>query len=182
MMRSLKSTVFVIATLLLSACSMIQEKHIDGQSISNSEGIVVTNLISNTDEVGNIFVPHLKYIAVYQGESNDAGVSKNVEFTPDKNGDHNIFKLPVGHYKWWQIVFGNHYFLLDRNEGFEVKENTVTYIGDLKTIIDYGFMSISAENDVIDKQEEITKFLLNNYPKLMSESVFEKKLTILESI
>ncbi len=50
MMRSLKSTIFVIAMLLLSACSMIQEKHIDGQSISNSEGIVVTNLISNTDE------------------------------------------------------------------------------------------------------------------------------------
>jgi len=169
--RWLKYFVFVLV-LILSPTSCIPTVNIvDTAKLDNNEGVMVSTIVTNF--CGTISIINL---------DNAILPSAVISVRPGEN--FRVMSLPAGRYSWRGIYLENNSSEFRGRYNFEIKAQSVNYIGDLLIEVDKKTLhktlyqtALKYTMVFIDHGDETSQYLQKAYPQLSSSHDFVRNLT-----
>jgi len=157
---------------LLQSCAVIQAPRnlVDTNKLDVNNGILVVGMHTNWEHhnISSIILRLLGKGKSWQEHTRLAFQGKEHIY---------VIALPANTYGFYQIAMGNRYSLLDWNQNFTIKSNTITYIGDIN--LDFDSSSIIAPRygwKVDDRLDDIKKHLNQVYPNIVKKFLIEKQI------
>ncbi|GMR07345.1 MAG: hypothetical protein BMS9Abin26_0348 [Gammaproteobacteria bacterium] len=165
----------LIFLFLLSACVYTSNLK-DGVTLEKGYGVIVTTMYSNRAEPDSYQADRISYLfrSIKSGGSSGS-------ITMEREQELIVVSLPAGEYNWEEILFDRYYRRFDKSSTFFVYQNTITYIGDIKTELKQGDDNIYGYYKVIDNFDVVKQQLAESYPALSKRYKFKKLLTNLDS-
>jgi len=143
------------------------------KKIEANEGYVTTTLHSNWKGNEGIMFENMRFIADHDGKGKPASIKMR------SNEDFQLLKLEEGHYTWREINIGNMYINLSEDSGFDVEAGKITYIGDITSEISVKLFSARSDRaDITDREAENKEKLMQEFPNLVDEFPYQKKISI----
>ena len=162
----------VLICIGISGCGPIPKVIKSGDTIEESEGIVVTQLRSNWEGYKNPLLAKLGYYFHKEDSSINSG-----NFFMDRADDIKVVSLPAGDYKWSHLSFGNRRLNFSSEDGFTVIPQKIVYIGTINAELELGLFSASAKVTVDNNIDSIKKQLNIDYPELIENYEIVETLT-----
>ena len=136
-MKIIRIFTLVLLSLSVFGCGPIPQVVKSGDTLNESEGIVVTQLRSNWEGYKN---PLLTKLGYFFGKSDSSINSGN--FFMDRADDIKIVSLPAGDYEWSHLSFGNRRLNFSAEDGFTVIPQKIVYIGSLNAELELSLIHI----------------------------------------
>lgn len=166
-MGHIKRLFFALVLSTLSACGSMPANFSSEAELKEGHGLLLVNLKSDWPAIKSPIQANLK--VTYKGENDKNSFYRGLIF---KEEEYLAFiQMKADKYRVRHLEFGDFFAPLS-SSGFEIKENTITYIGDI-----YASMNgMRGTIYVLDEMDVTLKLLEEQYPGLQNRYPLEKKI------
>lgn len=164
----MKRRAFILA-LPLASCATRRSTS-DGLSLNSGQGLLALKLMSNA--VGSIsFAPYAAESSVGSRLAESVLGPKGVISIAELE-QYFIIPVDAGEYMWSRFSAFSRFADLRTSNRFEVIANTITYVGHIRTFVNYTKLSI----DVFDRTVDMRDHLREHFPRYYETLRFQSSL------
>ena len=158
-----------LLALGVTACAT-QQSILDGSNLAVGQGLLALKLMSNAN--GSIsFVPYTAESGFGSRLAENLIGAKGV-ITISQLEQFFVLPVDAGEYMWSRFAAIGRQADLRSSNRFEVKPGTITYVGHIRTFVNYDTLHL----DVFDRVVEMRDHLREQYPKYYESLRFFKAL------
>jgi hypothetical protein len=171
-MNTIRIQILILILFIVTGCVSLPKDIEEGKEIASNEGVLVTQLDSN--RISN--KPWLSNVEIFYRKNGSRINSGKMIITRSK--ELKAIALPAGKYEWNQVSFAGGYSPLQG--GFTIKQNEVTYIGDILVNLNLDGNFIKhwrVKITVSDSTSSIKNEMMKKHPKIFKNRKFNKEIS-----